>query len=185
MRENDLPLRNGLMLPNPLAAHAPAEANGMASEAQTPRQSQQQMSASASRPGTSAANRPSTRGTGDEQTTPAPNGSSSRPGLLRARSDFGPRHPSHQPPESTDDGASVDGHFKIRHGWDDQLNSEEYSNLLTSVRGSLPLLCHTQVLIDISRTSSCTLPTRNTRQAATPRARTVHSRSRNGACATG
>jgi regulator-associated protein of mTOR len=38
------------------------------------------------------------------------------------------------PPESVE-GGSVDGHFKIRHGWDDQLNSEEYSNLLTSVRG--------------------------------------------------
>lgn len=55
-----------------------------------------------------------------------------RPGLLRAKSDFGPRHPA-PPTESADEG-SVDGHFKIRHGWDDQLNSEEYSNLLTSVR---------------------------------------------------
>jgi regulator-associated protein of mTOR len=42
------------------------------------------------------------------------------------------------PPESTDEG-SMDGQFKIRHGWDDQLNSEEYSNLLTSVRS--PLHC--------------------------------------------
>jgi regulator-associated protein of mTOR len=62
----------------------------------------------------------------------ASNGASARPGLLRARSDFGPRL-SAPPPESADE-ASVDGHFKIRHGWDDQLNSEEYSNLLTSVR---------------------------------------------------
>ncbi|KAH7405755.1 WD repeat-containing protein-like protein mip1 [Phaeosphaeria sp. MPI-PUGE-AT-0046c] len=134
MRTDDLPLRNGHMLPNPLASHAPAEADEMASEAQTPVQSQQQLSASASRPGTSATNRSATRGTGEDQATAAPatpNGSSARPGLLRARSDFGPRHPSHQPPESTD-GGSVDGHFKIRHGWDDQLNSEEYSNLLTS-----------------------------------------------------
>jgi regulator-associated protein of mTOR len=59
-----------------------------------------------------------------------------RPGLLRAKSDFGPRHPA-PPPESADEG-SVDGHFKIRHGWDDQLNSEEYSNLLTSVRETAP-----------------------------------------------
>ena len=57
---------------------------------------------------------------------------SARPGFGRAKSDFGPRH-AVAPPESAADEGSVDGHFKIRHGWDDQLNSEEYSNLLTSV----------------------------------------------------
>jgi regulator-associated protein of mTOR len=55
----------------------------------------------------------------------------SRPSTA-AKSDFGPRHPAI---ESADEGGSVEGgHFKIRHGWDDQLNSEEYSHLLTSVR---------------------------------------------------
>lgn len=64
------------------------------------------------------------------RTTPnAPN--SGRPSLARAKSDFGPRQPA-QTQESGDEG-SIDGHFKIRHGWDDQLNSEEYSNMLTSV----------------------------------------------------
>ena len=70
--------------------------------------------------------------------SPSSNGTApARPSLSRARSDFGPRHPA-PPPESADDG-STDGHFKIRHGWDDQLNSEEYSNLLTSVCATLAL----------------------------------------------
>src|SRR5690242_13681966 len=62
--------------------------------------------------------------------------SSHRPSIARAKSDFGPRQPA-QPQDPADD-ASVDGHFKIRHGWDDQLNSEEYSNMLTSVRWVKP-----------------------------------------------
>jgi regulator-associated protein of mTOR len=55
-----------------------------------------------------------------------------RPSMLRAKSDFGPRHEP-DPPESVDEASSADENFKIRHGWDDQLNSEEYNNLLTSV----------------------------------------------------
>jgi regulatory associated protein of mTOR len=55
----------------------------------------------------------------------------SRPALSRAKSDIGPRAP--EPSDSADEVSSADGNFKIRHGWDDQLNSEEYNNLLTSV----------------------------------------------------
>jgi regulator-associated protein of mTOR len=57
---------------------------------------------------------------------------------MRAKSDFGPRRQHQEEPaaESTDEAGSADGHFKIRHGWDDQLNSEEYNNLLTSVRST-------------------------------------------------
>jgi regulator-associated protein of mTOR len=95
--------------------------------------------ATPSRPGTAVTTASSTRASIDEQSDVshmASNGTSSgRPGLMRAKSDFGPRRAS-AAPESTDEG-SVDGHFKIRHGWDDQLNSEEYSNLLTSVRSIL------------------------------------------------
>ena len=54
-----------------------------------------------------------------------------RPTLSRAKSDFGPR--LQEPADSADEASSSDGNFKIRHGWDDQLNSEEYNNLLTSV----------------------------------------------------
>lgn len=61
---------------------------------------------------------------------------SGRPSLLRAKSDFGPRHEL-APPESADEASSVEEHFKIRHGWDDQLNSDEYNNLLTSVSAKL------------------------------------------------
>jgi regulator-associated protein of mTOR len=137
---DDLPLRSGPPHANPLASHAPARlpVNGMAADAPSPSPQlpPQPTAATPSRPGTAVTMASSTRASIDEQSDGshvATNGTSSgRPGLLRARSDFGPRRTS-APPESTD-GGSVDGHFKIRHGWDDQLNSEEYSNLLTSVR---------------------------------------------------
>jgi regulator-associated protein of mTOR len=139
---DDLPLRSGPPHPDPLASHAPArlQVNGMAVDAPSPSPQlpPQHAAAAPSRPGTAVTTASSTRASIDEQSDVshvASNGTSAsaRPGLLRARSDFGPRRSA--PPESTDEG-SVDGHFKIRHGWDDQLNSEEYSNLLTSVRRS-------------------------------------------------
>jgi len=135
----DLPLRSGHdALPNPLASHAPAraQANGIAGDAPALQHARQHHGAS-SRPGSSAHASP-TRVDMDEPALAALSAShgatSARPGLLRARSDFGPRHPA-PAPESAEEG-STDGHFKIRHGWDDQLNSEEYSNLLTSVGGA-------------------------------------------------
>jgi regulator-associated protein of mTOR len=94
-----------------------------------------------SRPSTSSAAQPLIRipqemnGHASNTLRPVSNGGPvGRPSLLRARSDFGPRH-SHleQPSDSADEASSADGHFKIRHGWDDQLNSEEYNNILTSV----------------------------------------------------
>jgi regulator-associated protein of mTOR len=139
---DDLPLRSGHPHPNPLASHAPThvQVNGMApADVPALQQPPQRHGASSPRPGTSATNASAIRASVDDQTPvahAASNGTlSARPGLLRARSDFGPRHLP-PPTESADEG-SVDGHFKIRHGWDDQLNSEEYSNLLTSVRGAL------------------------------------------------
>ncbi|KAL6712529.1 Target of rapamycin complex 1 subunit kog1 [Coniothyrium glycines] len=133
--------------PNPLASHAPpapgpAEMNGAAAATDPRRQERQDSQAtSSSRPSTAtaaaaaAANGSPAQEDIDEPTTIAHRASlaaqSGRPGMMRARSDFGPRHLSIQTPESVD-GSSTDGHFKIRHGWDDQLNSEEYSNLLTS-----------------------------------------------------
>jgi regulator-associated protein of mTOR len=129
---NQLPLVSGHIHPNPLASHAPApvDMNG----ADHPE------AAASSRPNTAAAAAAAPDASSashmDEHAPPARPASigpqPTRPSMLRAKSDFGPRHPA-LPPESTDEG-SVDGHFKIRHGWDDQLNSEEYSNLLTSVR---------------------------------------------------
>lgn len=55
-----------------------------------------------------------------------------RPSLQRAKSDFGPRR---QEPENADEevASSVDGDFKIRHGWETQLTSPEYNNHLTAV----------------------------------------------------
>jgi regulator-associated protein of mTOR len=136
---DDLPLRNTTQPhPKPLASHALAhtQANSMATDAPSPQLSRQPSSATPSRPGTAVTTASSIRASVDEENDIASNGASSaRPGLLRAKSDFGPRRAA-PPPESADEG-SVDGHYKIRHGWDDQLNSEEYSNLLTSVRERL------------------------------------------------
>lgn len=114
MRVTDV---NHARLPNPLASHALASP--------TPAPAVISTGEPQASPGTAPAARPSSATM-----------SSARPSLVRARSDFGPRHPAPSPPESTDE-ASIDGHFKIRHGWDDQLNSEEYSNMLTSVRCAL------------------------------------------------
>jgi hypothetical protein len=135
---DDLPLRSHPH-PNPLASNAPlsVQVNGMAPEVPALRQPPQRHGASSPRPGTAATNASTSR-VSDDQTSETHVAPSSRPGLLRARSDFGPRAPV-APPESVE-GGSVDGHFKIRHGWDDQLNSEEYSNLLTSVRGIRDIL---------------------------------------------
>lgn len=139
----DMRATDNLPLPNPLASHAPArsEVNSMAPEALPPLHHHSHHGAPSSRPSTSAANATAAREHMEESSalvSPSSNGTApARPSLSRARSDFGPRHPA-PPPESADDG-STDGHFKIRHGWDDQLNSEEYSNLLTSVCATLAL----------------------------------------------
>ncbi|EON66333.1 hypothetical protein W97_05726 [Coniosporium apollinis CBS 100218] len=64
--------------------------------------------------------------------SPALNGShrNDRPQLPRARSDAGPRREEKQDDDSK---SSVDGgDWKIRHGFDTQLTSEEYQNLLNS-----------------------------------------------------
>jgi hypothetical protein len=65
-------------------------------------------------------------------TTDASNGASiavTKPALLRTRSDFGPRHV--QPPVVEPD--TNESAWQIRHGWEEE-NSEEYLNLMNSVR---------------------------------------------------
>ncbi|KAL5114241.1 Target of rapamycin complex 1 subunit kog1 [Pleosporales sp. CAS-2024a] len=125
-RSHDPPLRNGHAHahahahPSPLAAHAPlrAAAPAMGPDAPT---------------NPLANGPPATRAPVDDLAAPdhaAPDGPPGRPAMARAKSDFGPRHAA--PPTDSADESSVDGHFAIRHGWADQLNSEEYSNLLTS-----------------------------------------------------
>ena len=59
--------------------------------------------------------------------------SAGRPLMLRTKSDFGPRREDMADSADEDLGSSADGDFKIRHGWESQLTSEEYNNLLTSV----------------------------------------------------
>lgn len=54
--------------------------------------------------------------------------------MMRAKSDFGPRLQRQQSADSSYEASSADGNFKIRHGWDDQLNSDEYNQYLASVR---------------------------------------------------
>lgn len=58
--------------------------------------------------------------------------SAGRPLMLRAKSDFGSRREDAADSADEDIGSSADGDFKIRHGWESQLTSEEYNNLLTS-----------------------------------------------------
>lgn len=126
---------SGQHLPNPLAAHAPVDMASTVAAAEAPREMRPSQDTTSSRPSSSSAAAhlvPSPTSTvAVRQNVSATN--SHRPSLARAKSDFGPRQPAHEPEEHNDD-VSVDGHFKIRHGWDDQLNSEEYSNMLTSVR---------------------------------------------------
>jgi regulator-associated protein of mTOR len=109
-----------------------------------PLESPEDQDITSSRPSSSAAGQallnrpvPDTNGHAPRTLRPSLNGGpAGRPSLLRARSDFGPRHQHEHPQESADEASSADGNFKIRHGWDDQLNSEEYNNLLTSVSSS-------------------------------------------------
>lgn len=132
----------GQHLPNPLASHTPANMDSAgpaaSASAPSPRDARPSQDTTSSRPSSSAAAAAAAHlDVHSPTSTPRPSLSASnshRPSLARAKSDFGPRQPQQpqQPHDPTED-SSVDGHFKIRHGWDDQLNSEEYSNMLTSV----------------------------------------------------
>ena len=53
--------------------------------------------------------------------------------LLRAATDFGPRKASPSRPSSDED-------WELRHGWEEQYNSEEYLTILNSVLISTPSL---------------------------------------------
>jgi regulator-associated protein of mTOR len=127
----------GHALPNPLASHAPASMDNAVVAASAPRESRPSQDTAASpRLSISSAAAAAHLHVQSPTATARPalsTTNSGRPGLLRAKSDFGPRQPV-QSHDTTPEDGSVDGHFKIRHGWDDQLNSEEYSNMLTSVR---------------------------------------------------
>lgn len=124
---------------NPLALHAPASGamNGPPAAAPAPSQPRSPDGATPARPSTASDSHPNLAVMNGHDADAAPSRPSStrapsRPQMLRAKSDFGPRH-FETPSESADEAGSVDGQFKIRHGWDDQLNSEEYNQLLTSV----------------------------------------------------
>ena len=62
------------------------------------------------------------------------NAASSRPGLVRANTDLGPRGSSPQAPSAPkpDD----EENWQLRHGYEDEYNSEEYLAVLNSVRGT-------------------------------------------------
>jgi regulator-associated protein of mTOR len=131
---------SGQLLPNPLAAHAPVDmastVAATSAAASAPRETRPSQDTTSSRPSSSSAAAHLDVQSPASTVAVRPNlsaANSHRPSLARAKSDFGPRQPAQQLSEAADD-VSVDGHFRIRHGWDDQLNSEEYSNMLTSVR---------------------------------------------------
>ena len=60
-----------------------------------------------------------------------------KPKLSRAKRDFGPRRDDHNQDGHDDAAGSGDGEWKIRHGFENQLNSEEYNKMLESVRRKL------------------------------------------------
>ncbi|PVI06467.1 hypothetical protein DM02DRAFT_582168 [Periconia macrospinosa] len=135
---HEMPLLSGQTHPNPLASHAAPLATMDPPEdpSSTPLDSQTQLSATSARPSTASSshrNHDETNGSARNTLRPSFNGAQNkRPSLSRAKSDIGPRHIPDPPSESLDDGGSAENNFKIRHGWDDQLNSEEYNHLLTS-----------------------------------------------------
>jgi regulatory associated protein of mTOR len=66
----------------------------------------------------------------ESSASPAPD---TRPKLLRAKSDFGPRRESNPGNDDTDSKTSGETEWGIRHGFDTQLASEEWNNMLNSV----------------------------------------------------
>lgn len=64
------------------------------------------------------------------QPSPAP--PQGRPGLQRAKSDFGPRR--EEVNRGGEEAETKEGEWGLRHGFETQLESEEYNRLLESVR---------------------------------------------------
>lgn len=127
-----MPLLGRHSHPNPLASHALVD-DDMDADGPAPLATRDVHGATSARPSTASSSRlvPDMNGHRPPTARSGTNGSlGGRPSLVRAKSDIGPRHL--EPPESADEDHSTEGLFKIRHGWDDQLNSEEYNHLLTS-----------------------------------------------------
>ncbi|KAF2757428.1 hypothetical protein EJ05DRAFT_476686 [Pseudovirgaria hyperparasitica] len=59
-------------------------------------------------------------------------GRAERPQMLRAKSDFGPRREDATENHDDESKSSAEGDFKIRHGFESQLTSEEYNTILNS-----------------------------------------------------
>lgn len=76
---------------------------------------------------------PNSRG-GSRNPSPSP-ARGGRPGLLRARSDFGPRREEAR--RGSEGSEHKEGEWGLRHGFETQLESEEYNRLLESVRGRI------------------------------------------------
>ncbi len=122
-----MPLPAGHLPPSLLAPHTPTADDMADSLGHAP----------SARPGTVSSSHRNFPGVDAQGPDARPTSSMSmggRPFPMRAKSDMGPRHPLKPHSDTADEAASTgDPHFKIRHGWDDQLNSEEYNHLLTSV----------------------------------------------------
>ena len=56
-----------------------------------------------------------------------------RPQLLRATTDMGPRNPSPARSSTTAAASKDEEHWELRHGWEEEYNSEEYLNILNAV----------------------------------------------------
>jgi hypothetical protein len=81
--------------------------------------------------------------------------------LQRARSDFGPRHRGERKAALVEEDL-----WRMRHGWEDEYTSNEYLALLNSVRSTTLVNVESAKLF---RLSTCTILTRDMKQADYPR----------------
>jgi hypothetical protein len=86
-----------------------------------------------------------------------------RPGLIRAKSDFGPRRDENRANDDSDSKHSAETEWGIRHGFDTQLASEDYNHLLTEARIPNSEMAH---MLTMNRTSSSISRTRSMSRAA-------------------
>ena len=109
--------------------------------------------------------------------------------LLRAKSDLGPRGPS---PTAVGSNAEEEN-WELRHGWEDQYNSNEYLSILTSVSKNLASASSymsratkrsycISTDFNMNRRSICITLTSVMRPAEYPKRRLIHCRS--GGCET-
>lgn len=107
--------------------------------------------------------------------------------LLRAKSDLGPRGPS---PTGVDT-STEEENWELRHGWEDQYNSNEYLSILTSVSKHIhrklspgaerkPNTMRASTKLPSHRLSTCITPTNDMKLVGFQKQ--IHTHCKNGEC---